>query len=154
MPEPLSLGERPAEPWEPVPGEGAPAGAGGSASTSAAAAAGLSEVVDVMTHAARLLDQARADARGKASMPVVRGPLQRAVLVALAAGGELGEHGSPPAATLHTLIGEVLLHAAGPDAPSWLVPAGSLVPIPAERHGVRADIDSVFLLTVTPPNGG
>ena len=30
----------------------------------------------------------------------------------------------------------------------WDVPAGGLVPIPPERHGVETDEDTVILLTV------
>ena len=106
-------------------------------------------LVDLTAYGDGLLGQAHADARGKASAMLVRGPHQRVMLIALAAGGELGEHSSPPAATLQCLRGEAVLHS-GPR--EWRLTPGSLVPIPPERHGVRTvGSDALLLLTVTPP---
>ncbi len=133
MSEPVSIGRSVPEPWQPVDGEPMPF---------------ADSVVDLHALSAALLEQARADARGKASAVVVKGEHQRAVLMALCSGNGLGEHSSPPAATLHCLVGSVRLWS--PEE-SWTVLAGSLVPIPEARHGVDAVEDSVFLLTVTPP---
>jgi len=67
--------------------------------------------------------------------------------MALGEGGELGEHDSPAAATFHVLQGRARLHA-GEDA-EWVVGAGCLVEIPAERHAVTALTDCLILLTVS-----
>lgn len=104
------------------------------------------QVADLDELAAELLDLARADLQRKASRVVVHGPRQRAVLMALLAGSGLGEHASPPAATLHVLRGRVRLHVG--EEREWLVGCGQVVPIPPERHAVDALEDSAFLLTV------
>ena len=92
--------------------------------------------------------QARADARGKASAPVLKSERQRALLVALTAGAGLAEHSSPPAASLHVLSGRFRLYAGDVE---WICGPGQLVAIPPERHAVDCLEDGVFLLTVTPP---
>lgn len=105
------------------------------------------EAVDLGAMSAELLTAAATDGGGKASRLVVHGPRQRAVLMAILAGGGLAEHGSPPAATLHVLSGRVRLYVG--DEREWFVAAGGLVPIPPDRHAVDALEDSVVLLTVT-----
>lgn len=119
---------------------------------------GRAEVVWLSLRADQLLAQARADARGKATMVVVSSPRQRALLIALTRGSGLGEHASPPAATMHVLRGRFRLFV--PQAghvsdehqnPQWLIGAGELVAIPPQRHAVDCLEDGVFLLTVTPP---
>ena len=131
--EPVSISRAAPEPWQPTPQE---------------SASGSDGVVNLSGLAESLLAQARADARGTASTVVVRGPHQRAVLIALTQTAGLAEHNSPPAATLHCLLGRVRLHAGELE---WIASAGHLVTIPEHRHAVDALEDSVFLLTVTPP---
>lgn len=104
------------------------------------------EVVDVSRLAGELLDQARTDLQRKASRLVIHGPKQRAVLMAILAGGGLSEHASPPAATLHVLRGQIRLYAG--NSAQWFVGAGQVVAIPPQRHAVDALEDSAFLLTV------
>ena len=94
-----------------------------------------------------LLAQARSAPSGKATRALVRTRHQRVALIALCAGHGLGEHASPPAATLQTLIGQVRLYAG---ESAWVVDPGHLISIPPERHGVDALVDSVIVLTVTP----
>jgi quercetin dioxygenase-like cupin family protein len=102
--------------------------------------------LDLLEVGAALLDQARDQSNGHASRLVVGGSAMRAVLMALTAGAELGEHESPPAATFHVVTGSARLYAA--DGASWTVRAGEVVAIPAERHGAEALEDCVILLTV------
>jgi quercetin dioxygenase-like cupin family protein len=104
------------------------------------------DVHDLTALGDQLLDRARKDLQRKASQVVINGDRQRAVLMAIVAGGALGEHRSPPAATLHVLRGRVRLYAGS--SREWLVAAGEVVGIPPERHAVDALEDSVFLLTV------
>lgn len=101
--------------------------------------------VDVHAAADDLLRQAKQHPSGRAASTVVSGPVMRATLIALRAGAELGEHESPPAATLHVLRGRVQLRTA---QQSWDLEGESLVPIPSERHAVGAGSDAVVLLTV------
>lgn len=142
MAEGISIGGRPdttdpaTPPEAPAPWEGLPS------------EPGAPSVVDLTAYAERLLTQARADARGKASAPVLKGERQRAMLVALTAGAGLGEHSSPPAASLHVLSGRFRLYAG---ELGWECGPGELVAIPEERHAVDCLEDGVFLLTVTPP---
>jgi quercetin dioxygenase-like cupin family protein len=143
MAEGISIGGRPAggdgaagapAPWEGIPSEpGAPA------------------IVDLTAYGEQLLVRARADARGKASAPVLKSERQRALLVALTAGAGLAEHASPPAASLQVLSGRFRLHVPG-TGDEWVCGVGDLVAIPQERHAVDCVEDGVFLLTVTPPS--
>jgi quercetin dioxygenase-like cupin family protein len=105
-----------------------------------------STVVDLAQVGRALLEQARDASNGHASRLVIGGDHQRAVLMALTDGSSLGEHESPPAATLHLLSGQARLYAA--DGPEWILSAGQVVAIPPARHGVTALEDSVMLLTV------
>jgi quercetin dioxygenase-like cupin family protein len=103
------------------------------------------EITDLFALAGELMAAAHESPDGRASHTVVHGPRQRAVLMALTAGTGLGEHASPPAATFQVLQGRARL-TAGEQA--WEVPAGGLVPVPPQRHGVENDEDAVILLTV------
>ncbi|MCI1261908.1 MAG: cupin domain-containing protein [Tetrasphaera jenkinsii] len=107
-------------------------------------------VFDLSALADELLAAARNDLQRKASRLVIHGTTQRAVLMAILAGGGLAEHASPPAATLHVLRGRIRLYAG--DAAEWFVSAGQVVAIPPERHSVDALEDSAFLLTVALAN--
>lgn len=109
------------------------------------------EVTDLTALARDLADRAHEDPHGRASSIVLRGPRQRAVFMALTAGSALGEHASPPAASLQVLSGRVRLHSASQE---WVLAAGQLVAVPPDRHAVSAVEDSVILLTVSldPPD--
>ena len=69
----------------------------------------------------------------------------RQTLIALASGHGLGEHDSPPEATLQVLTGRVRLRAQSDE---WEGQAGDFVVIPSERHSLDALEDSAVLLTV------
>ncbi|GAB6898854.1 cupin domain-containing protein [Kineosporia succinea] len=69
----------------------------------------------------------------------------RQTVIALTAGRRLGEHDSPPEATLQVLRGSVRLHAGDE---TWAGEAGDLVRIPDARHDLEAVTDAVVLLTV------
>ncbi|HET7474479.1 MAG TPA: cupin domain-containing protein [Dermatophilaceae bacterium] len=103
------------------------------------------EITDLAALGAELLDQAKASPHRRVSRLVVTGPRQRAVLMALGEGGELGEHDSPAAATFHVLRGRARLRSGDTE---WVVEAGCLVEIPPERHSVTALTDCLVLLTV------
>ncbi|MFE6970816.1 cupin [Isoptericola sp. NPDC057653] len=90
------------------------------------------------------LDKARAAEHGRSAEIVVHdGPLRQTVL-ALLEGMELGEHNSPPAASVLVLHGRLRVTALEGDEE---VRAGQLRVLTHERHAVRALEDSVFLLT-------
>ncbi|MEO7423235.1 MAG: hypothetical protein ABIU87_12700 [Ornithinibacter sp.] len=103
-------------------------------------------IFDLTTLANSLLADARRDPHGRASSVVLRGPRMRSVLMALTSGSGLGEHSSPPAASLHVISGSVRLHS---DEQEWVLSSAQIVPIPPDRHAVDALEDSVFLLTVS-----
>lgn len=103
------------------------------------------EVVSVAALAEELVASLPSQSSGRAARTVMSGPRMRAVVMAIAAGAEMAEHESPPAATFQVLSGDVTL--TGGDR-SWRLTAGQHVPIPPERHGVLAHADSAFLLTV------
>ncbi|WP_122261857.1 cupin domain-containing protein [Ornithinimicrobium cerasi] len=107
-----------------------------------------SSVVDLQAEGVRLLELARSGDRGRAVRSVMRQPGQNAILLAFPAGGGLPGHDAPGPASLLCLSGSVVL-AAGED--EWRLPAGSAHVIPPVRHEVRAEVDSVCLLTVSLP---
>jgi quercetin dioxygenase-like cupin family protein len=82
---------------------------------------------------------------GKTAKTILSGTVMRAVVIALAEGAEMSEHESPAAATLHAITGELTVSTRTEE---WTVRAGELVPVPRQRHSVRAHVDSAFLLTV------
>lgn len=83
-----------------------------------------------------------ADNGRHAEVLVHDGPLRQS-LIALRAGTSLGEHNSPPAASIQVLSGRVRI--TGDDAVE--VGAGRIEAITHHRHGVEALEDAVFLLT-------
>ncbi|HWV76381.1 MAG TPA: cupin [Isoptericola sp.] len=90
------------------------------------------------------LEKARAAENGRSAEIVVHdGPLRQTV-IALVAGVELGEHNSPPAASILVLHGRVRVTAPEGDEE---VGGGQLRVLTHERHAVLALEDSVFLLT-------
>ena len=101
------------------------------------------------------LQAARASSHGRSAALVLHdGPLRQSV-IALAAGTELAEHNSPPAASLHVLRGRV--RVTGVEGPE--IAAGELQVLTHLRHAVTALEDSVFLLTTvtsqpTPAHDG
>ena len=100
---------------------------------------GLAELAD------DLLDQARDDETRRAARSVLSLPDLRATVIALAAEAELPDNEPRNGASLQVLVGRVLLLTAGQQVP---VAAGEIVAIPAQRHGIRAVVDSALLLTV------
>ncbi|MFW5471644.1 hypothetical protein ACOCJ4_16540 [Knoellia sp. CPCC 206435] len=103
-------------------------------------------VVDLVAEGGRLVEQARASGRAQAVRLAFGQPGQRALLLGLPAGGGLPDHDAPGPASLVCLAGEVVLSSGGR---SWTLPAGSGHVIPQARHDVRAEVDSVCLLTVS-----
>lgn len=102
-----------------------------------------------MTNVALLTDahltSARAAANGRSAELVLHdGPL-RQTIIALLAGVELGEHNSPPAASIQVLHGRVRVTAL--DEGDTELGAGELRVLTHERHAVAALEDSAFLLT-------
>lgn len=96
-----------------------------------------------------LLREAAENDNGRAAVtltPSVGGPLKQ-TLVALRAGHELAEHTAPGPASLHVLVGEATLVEGSSET---TVRAGAWLPIPREKHSLRADEDAVALLTVVP----
>jgi quercetin dioxygenase-like cupin family protein len=92
-----------------------------------------------------LLDQARDDETRRAARSVLSLPDLRATVIALAADAELPDNEPKGGASLQVLVGRVLLLTAGQQL---ALGAGEIVAIPAQRHGIRAEVDSVLLLTV------
>jgi quercetin dioxygenase-like cupin family protein len=98
------------------------------------------------------LETARAAKSGRSAHTVYGGHEHalRQTLIALTAGSELDEHESPGEATLQVLLGRVQLTDGGVH---WDGSEGDHLVIPRSRHGLRADQDSVVLLTVSKPVG-
>jgi len=69
----------------------------------------------------------------------------RATVIALLSDAELAEHEPPPAATLHVVLGDVVLIAG---EQRRALSAGDVMTIPQQRHSLVATTDSVVLLTV------
>ncbi|MEU3976613.1 cupin [Streptomyces bacillaris] len=90
------------------------------------------------------LTAARTSAHGRSAHLLIQEPPLRQTVIALTSGSALDEHNAPPAASLLVLRGTVRLTAASGDAE---LPAGTLHPIPQERHGLVALQDAVVLLT-------
>lgn len=102
-------------------------------------------VTDLAELAAELLDDARTNETRRAARVVLSGADLRATVIALLAEGELGENAPRTWASLQVLSGAVTLRVEGDE---WVVGAGTIVPIGASRHSLRADVDSTLLLTV------
>jgi quercetin dioxygenase-like cupin family protein len=93
------------------------------------------------------LEAARSARAGRSAHTVHGGHdhLLRQTLIAMTGGTELAEHNSPGQATLQVLRGRVRVNTADD---SWQGGLGDLLVIPLERHNLRAEEDSVVLLTV------
>lgn len=96
-------------------------------------------------HAAELLDEARGSAARRAARTMIGGNALRVTMIAIAAEAELAEHSSPSGASLQLLTGDAVLVAGDRE---WQLQAGTLLAVPPQRHSVRANTDSVLLLTV------
>ena len=107
---------------------------------------GAQDVVDLIAEGRLLLATARDAGRAQGVRAVVRQVGQKVVLLGLPAGGGLPDHDAPGPASLICLEGEVVLSSGGR---SWAVPAGSARAIPQARHDLRADVDSICVLTVS-----
>ncbi|MDO5663509.1 MAG: cupin [Brachybacterium sp.] len=93
--------------------------------------------------AERALTAAREAENGRHAEIVVHdGPLRQTVF-GLRAATQLGEHNSPPAASMQVLTGRVRITGEDPVELS----AGQLAALTHQRHGVTALEDTVFLLT-------
>ncbi|MDW4917262.1 cupin [Streptomyces californicus] len=99
---------------------------------------------DLNALAEERLAAARASAHGRSAHLLLQQPPLRQTVIALTEGTALDEHNAPPAASLLVLRGSVRLTAASGDAD---LPAGTLHPIPRERHGLLALRDAAVLLT-------
>jgi quercetin dioxygenase-like cupin family protein len=97
------------------------------------------------TMGADQLERARQASNGRASTTVHHGRRLRQTLVALTAGTRMGEHQSPGDATVLCLRGHVVLNM-GDRAVD--IPEGALVDVPAQRHDLVAEEDSLVVLTV------
>jgi quercetin dioxygenase-like cupin family protein len=98
------------------------------------------------------LETARTAKSGRSAHTVYGGHEHslRQTLIALTAGSQLDEHESPGEATLHVLHGRVQLTDGDVH---WDGSEGDHLVIPNSRHGLRADQDSVVLLTVSKAVG-
>ncbi|MFG2292114.1 cupin [Streptomyces sp. NPDC048603] len=94
------------------------------------------------------LASARADEHGRSALLVLRDAPLRQAVIALTAGTRLGEHSSPPAASLQVLRGTAQVTTE--DAVVEL-PAGALFLLPDGRHAVVGVTDTALLLTAVNP---
>ncbi|MFE4604361.1 cupin [Kitasatospora indigofera] len=88
--------------------------------------------------------KAAASAHGRSAHLLIHDGVLRQTVIALTAGTALDEHNAPSAASLQVLRGRVSLTIAGRQLE---LSTGQLHPIPQERHGLLAHVDSVVLLT-------
>ena len=109
----------------------------------------MTEPVDVHAVAGELLQKAAAERSGRAARTLPH-PVDglRQTLIALTRGAVMDEHESPGAASLMVIRGRVRL-LAGDDGLE--VDPHQIVPIPDRRHSLRAEEQSVVLLTVALP---
>lgn len=91
------------------------------------------------------MEAARQSSNGRAAKTLHSGHRLRQTLIAMTAGTRLAEHQSPGDATLMCLSGGVTLNIGDKTV---TVGEGELVDVPARRHDVVADVDSMVLLTV------
>ncbi len=96
------------------------------------------------------LELARRSSSGRSARTVHGGHERRLrqTVIALAAGRSLDEHESPEEATVYVLQGRVRMIAG---EVSWPGAAGHFIEVPAARHQLTADEDSVVLLTAVVP---
>jgi len=106
--------------------------------------------MDVHQLAQEQIDLAHQDPHGRSAQIVVHdGPLRQTV-IALTKGTRLADHNSPPAGSVLVLRGTVVVTTA--DRADTL-PAGYLVTLTHERHGVEALSDAAILLTTVTGTG-
>lgn len=88
-----------------------------------------------------------AEGPGRAAQTVVGGHEKtlRQTVIAMTAGAELTEHANPGQASVHVLRGRVTLSS---DGQSWEGRDGDLIVVPDAPHSLRAEQESVILLTV------
>lgn len=93
------------------------------------------------------LDIARQASSGRSAETVYGGHerILRQTMIALRAGSVLNEHANPGEATVYVVSGRVLLTS---EAAEWNGSAGDLLPMPDARHALKAEQDSVVVLTV------
>ena len=105
---------------------------------------------DLHALAEELLGKATSEHSGRAGRTLAH-PVDglRQTLIALLDGAELGEHESPGPASLVVLRGRVSV-LAGDETVD--VAAQQFSPVPDRRHSLRADEDSVVLLSVAVPD--
>lgn len=99
------------------------------------------------------LEQALRASSGRSAETVYGGHEHhlRQTIIAIRAGECLSEHENPGEATLHVLVGRVLLKSGDAE---WNGSPGDLLTIPDARHSLDAVEDCVVLLTVattSPP---
>ena len=84
---------------------------------------------------------------GRAGHTVVGGHEKslRQTVIAMTANAELAEHANPGEASVHVLRGRVVLSSNGQ---YWEGRDGDLIIVPDAPHSLRAEQDSVILLTV------
>ena len=84
---------------------------------------------------------------GRAGQTVMGGHEKslRQTVIAMTANAELTEHANPGEASIHVLRGRVVLSSNGQ---SWDGRDGDLLIVPDAPHSLRAEQDSVILLTV------
>jgi quercetin dioxygenase-like cupin family protein len=100
--------------------------------------------MDVQQLAQEQIDRAHQDQHGRSAQIAVHdGPLRQTV-IALTTGTRLADHNSPPAGSIQVLRGTVAVTSG--DRVDTL-PAGYLVELTHERHGVEALSDAAILLT-------
>lgn len=102
------------------------------------------------------LSAARSDPHGRSAHLVAHDGELRQSVIALTAGSGLGEHNSPPAATLQVLQGRIVVKVG--DTVQGEFAEGELWVLTHERHSVVAVTDAAFLLTTvtnidTPTHG-
>lgn len=93
----------------------------------------------------RHVDIAREAANGRSAELVAHDGVLRQTVVALTSGTRLGEHNSPPAATLLVLKGRVRVEVGSREQGEF--GEGELWVLTHERHSVIAVEDSAFMLT-------
>ncbi len=108
--------------------------------------------LDLDAAAGELLEQAGEAGPGRAARNLTpgEGSSLSQTLLALTSGSQLGEHVTNGPATLQVLRGSVTLTAGDGDLD---IGVGQWATVPRDEHGLRANDDSVVLLTVAPAAG-
>ncbi|MBA2418411.1 MAG: cupin domain-containing protein [Nocardioidaceae bacterium] len=101
---------------------------------------------NVEAQARELLARAQGAPSGRAAHMLRGGPGSHLTqtVIALRAGASLAEHQNPGEATVLVLDGQVRLVAGDQ---TWPGGRGDLIDVPASRHSLEADADSVVMLT-------